>query len=223
MRVADLLAAGANKAGLPWFSAVGNLIRSFTDAAKPKNDRPTLGDRAGDASGGDGLGDMEWALDDADASRVIPRALELIRGGKCGEALAALSKAEPATDPALAWDLSFWRGFCYFQLEDYADAVRHHAAAQAPGKEGTTENQRMLLFQLGTSYYLLGQEKVAIGPLESLAAERKGDPYEPYAALTLARALAATGNAARARAVAEEGRETWQGTELEKEFTALIR
>jgi hypothetical protein len=221
VRVSDLLAAGARRAALPWFSAVGGLIRSFTEAARKKEETPTLGSRAGDASKGAGAGDMDWALDEADPARLLPLARAAIREAKYAEALATLARSDPATDPALAWDLSFWRGFCYFQLEDYADAVRHHLAAQAAGRAATEEDGRMLLFQLGSSYVLLGQEKSAIPPLESYMAQRQGDPYEPYAALTLARALAAVGEAAKARAVAEEGRKTWRGTALEKEFAAL--
>lgn len=223
VRVSDLLASGARRAGMPWFSAMGNLVRSFTEAAKRKDDTPTLGGKADDASSSDGADGMDWALDDADPSVVLKEAQAHIRDGKYGRALEVLAKAEAPTDPFIAWDLSFWRGFCYFQVEDYADAVTHHLAARSAGRAGAPENERMQLFQLGASYYMLGQEKAARGPLEAFLAGRQGDPVEPYAALTLARALAATGETARARAVAEEWRRTWQGTALEKEFSAFLR
>jgi Flp pilus assembly protein TadD len=223
VRVSDLLASGARRAGMPWFSAMGNLIRSFTDAVKGREETKTLGDRAGDKSTAEVSDGMDWALDEADPSALLPQAQEQIRAGRYASALEILAKAEAPADPFLAWDLSFWRGFCFFQVEDYADAVKHHLAAQATGRPGAPENERMRLFQLGASYYMLGQEKAAIGPLETFMAARKGDPVDPYAALTLARALSATGETARARAVAEEGRRTWQGTALEKEFSALLR
>ncbi len=226
VRVSDLLAAGARRAGLPWFSAVAGLIRSFTEAAKKTEETPTLGSKAGDASGGAGAGDVDWALDEADAARLLPLAEASIGEGRYADALATLARADPAANPALEWDVCFWRGFCHFQLEDYAGAVRHLLKAQAVGREavGTADTEargRMLLFQIGSSYLLLGQESLAIPPLESYMAQRKGEPCDPYAALTLARALAAAGETAKARIVAEEGRRTWRGTALEKEFAAL--
>ena len=228
IRVADLLAAGARKSGLPWFSAVGGLIRSFTEAARKTDDMTTLGSRAADVSDGTGPGDMDWALDESDASRLLPIAQDEMREGRYAAALATLARADPAAEPSLAWDLSFWKGFCYFQLEDYGDAVVHLSAAQAagkasPGLAGTAENRRMLLFQLGSSYYLLGQDKAAIPLLESSLAQALGDVYEPYAALTLARALTAAGEPGKARAVAEGGLKKWRGTAVEKEFAALLR
>ena len=228
VRIADLLAAGARKGGLGWFAALGNLVKSFSEASQKKEDELTLGSRAGDASQGQGGNEIEWEVEETDASRLLPDAQKEIGLSNYSAALAELAKADVPSDPAVAWDLSFWKGFCYYQLEDYADAARCHSDASNRMKAsgtllGSLQNRRMLLFQLGSSQFLLGQEKASIPLFDAYLAERSSDAYEPYAYLFLARALAAAGDAGRARTVAEEASRKYKGTALEGEFTALLK
>ncbi len=228
VRVADLLAASAKKGGLGWFAALGNLVRSFSEASQKKDGELTLGSRAADMSQGQAGDEVDWEVEETDAARLLPDAQREIGLRDYSAALAELAKADAPSDPAVAWDLAFWKGFCFYQLEDYGDAVKSHSEAYNRMKAsrtavGSPRNRRMLLFQLASSQYLLGQEKLAIPLFDEYLAEKSGDAYEPYASLLLARALAATGDARRARAVAEEGSRKYRGTELDGEFAALLK
>ncbi len=228
VKISDLLAVSAKKSGLGWFAAVGNLVKSFSEASQKKDDQLTLGSRAADVSQGQGGDEIDWEVEETDAARLLPEAQEEIKLRNYAAALAELAKADVPSDPAVAWDLSFWKGFCFYQLEDYGDAVKNHSEAYSRMKVsrtaiGSPQNRRMLLFQLASSQYLLGQEKLAIPLFDEYLAERSGDAYEPYAYLLLARALGATGDARRARTVAEEGSRKYRGTALEGEFAALLK
>jgi hypothetical protein len=226
VKVVDLLAVNAKKGGLGWFAAIGNLVRSFSEASQKKNDELTLGSRAADVS--QASDEVDWEVEETDAARLLPDALKEIALRDYSAALAELAKADPPSDPAVAWDLSFWKGFCFYQLEDYGDAVKNHTEAYnrmkgSRASMGSTQNRRMLLFQLASSQYLLGKERLAIPLLDEYLAEKSGDAYEPYAYLLLSRALGATGDARRARAVAEEGSRKYKGTALDGEFAALLK
>lgn len=228
VRISDALAAGARKGGLAWFAALGNLVRSFGEASRKKESAQTLGSRAGNAGEGSSLDGMDWEVEETEPSKVLEKAKMQIEAGSHSAALAALAKADPALEPALAWELSFWKGFCYYQLEDYADAARSLSAARS--LEGTShvplgapQERRMLLFQLGSSLFLLGQDKAAVAPLETLLAEKGGEAYEPYAALLLARALAAAGETGKSRTVAAQWAKLSRGSPLEAEFAALAK
>jgi hypothetical protein len=228
VKVADLLAVNAKKGGLGWFAAIGNLVRSFSEASQKKDDELTLGSRAADVSRGPAGDEVDWEVEETDAARLLPDALKEIALRDYSAALAELAKADPPSDPAIAWDLAFWKGFCFYQLEDYGDAVKSHTEAYnrmkgSRASMGSTQNRRMLLFQLASSQYLLGQERLAIPLLDEYLAEKSGDAYEPYAYLLLSRALGATGDARRARAVAEEGSRKYRGTALDGEFAALLK
>lgn len=228
VKIADLLAAGAKKGGLGWFAALGNLVRSFSDASQKKQDELTLGSRAAEAPQGQGGDEMDWEVEETEASKILPGAKKEIGARNYAAALAELAKADAPTDPAVAWDLSFWKGFCYYQFEDYGDAVKNHSDAYRLMKAsrtplGTPQNRRMLLFQLASAQYLLGQERVSVPLFDEYLAERSGDAYEPYAYLLLARALSASGDARRARTVAEEASRKYKGTELEGDFAVLLK
>jgi tetratricopeptide (TPR) repeat protein len=228
VKVADLAAAGQKKSGLGWFAAVGKLITSFTEASKEKEGDLVLGSRAADVSQEQSSADMEWEVEETDPAVLLPEARKSIDAGGYAAALEKLAKADPPTDPALAWDLSFWKGFCYFQMEDYADAALSLSAARslAGGTKtplGTPTNQAMLLFQLGSSYYLLGKEKEAIPALEAYLSQDAEMRYAGYASLLLAKSLVATGNATRARSIANDALKKHKGTDLEAEFSALLK
>ncbi|MCX7040249.1 MAG: hypothetical protein NT005_14090 [Spirochaetes bacterium] len=228
VKVADLLAASAKKGGLGWFAALGNLVKSFSEASQKKDDQLTLGSRAADVSQGQGGDEMDWEVEETDAARLLPEAQKEIGLRNYSAALAELAKADVPSDPAVAWDLSFWKGFCFYQLEDYGDAAKSHSEAYNRMKAsktaiGSPQNRRMLLFQLASSQYLLGRDTLSIPLFDEYLAERSGDAYEPYASLFLARALAAAGDARRARNVAEEAVRKYRGTALEGEFAALLK
>jgi tetratricopeptide (TPR) repeat protein len=228
VKIADLLVASAKKGGLAWFGALGNLVRSFSEASQKKDDQLTLGSRAADVSQGQGGDEIDWEVEETDAARLLPEAQKEIELRNYSAALAELGKADAPSDPAVAWDLSFWKGFCFYQLEDYGDAVKSHTDAYKRMKAsrtaiGSPQNRRMLLFQLASSQYLLGQDMLSIPLFDEYLAEKSGDAYEPYASLFLARALAAAGDAKRARTVAEEALRKYRGTALEGEFASLLK
>ena len=189
VKIGELAAAAAKKGGLSWFAAVARLVKSFADASQRKEGDAVLGSRAGDATSCDST-EMEWDVEESDAAALIPQARKSIEAGGYTSALETLAKAETPGEPAVAWQLSFWRGFCYFQLEDYPDAVKHLSAARERGRSspqlGSPSDRAMLLFQLGASLYFTGNEKEAAAVLGSYLAEAPDGQFAQYAKQLLA-------------------------------------
>jgi tetratricopeptide (TPR) repeat protein len=190
VKVAELVAASAKKGGLKWFAAVGKLVKSFADASQRKEADAVLGSRAAEVGSAE-TSEMEWEVEETDATVLIPQARKSVEAGGYASALETLGKAEAPEDPALAWQLSFWKGYCYFQVEDYPDAVKHLSAAYERSKSpsaklGTPEERAMLLFQLGSSQYLLGKEKEAATVLEAYLRENPDGQFAQYARQLLA-------------------------------------
>jgi tetratricopeptide (TPR) repeat protein len=184
VKIGDLAAAGARKGGLSWFAAVGKLLKSFADASRRTEDDAVLGSRAGEIKNDDSA-EMDWDVEETDAAALFAPARKSIEAGGYAAALETLAKAEAPRDRAVAWQLSFWRGYCYFQVEDYSDAVRHLSAARDLGdtspRIGSAAERAMLLFQLGYSLYLTGKEKEAAVALSSSLVESPDGPCAPYA------------------------------------------
>lgn len=183
VKVADLAAAGTRKGGLSWFAAVGRLVRSFAGAAQDKSGELVLGSRAANASEDTG---MDWELEETDPAVLLPEARKSIEGGSYAAALETLGKADTTgSDPGLAWQVSFWKGFCYFQEEDYPDAVAHLSAAYGQTGSGAASaapaDREMLLFQLGSSLYLVGREKDAAPVLSAYLREFPDGQFAGYA------------------------------------------
>jgi hypothetical protein len=227
VKVAELSAASSKKQQQKWFAALGNVIRSLTEAAQTKETDLVLGSRAADVSSNDN-GDMDWEVEETDASVILPKAQKAIETANYASALEQLGKAEPPTNAALAWKLSFWRGFCYYQVDDFGDAAAHLAAAWSlteasnpPPEEAASRSA--LPFLLGSSWFMLGQEKTALPFLDQYLAQDPQGRYAPYSTLLLAKALASTGNRTRSRSVAVEGARKYKGTDLESEFTTMAQ
>jgi tetratricopeptide (TPR) repeat protein len=226
--IADLVASGAKKSTLGWFAAVGKLISSFSQAAQRKENDLVLGSRAADVGQEETGAGMDWEVEETDAATLIPEARQSIDAGKYEAALATLGKAEPPSEPQPAWDLWFWKGVCFFQLEDYGDAAAslssaHALEAKSRTPLGTPETRGLLLFQLGSSWFLLGKNDAAIPLLGAYVEQNANGPYAPYATLLLSRALAATGDAARSRSIASDGARKYPGSGLDADFAALAR
>ena len=222
VKIADLAASGTRKGSLGWFAAVGRLISSFSQAAQRKEDDIVAGSRSIKVE----QPETEWEMDETDAATLIPQARLSIDAGKYDAALSTLGKADPPTEPQPAWDLWFWKGVCYFQLEDYGDAASSLSSAYAlEGKSrsslGTAETHGLLLFQLGSSWFLLGNNNSAIPVLNAYLEQNADGPYAPYATLLLSRAFAATGDAAMSHSIAKEGSRKYPGSGLDAEFAAL--
>lgn len=225
IRIADIVSTGVKRGGLSWFAAVGRILRSFTAATEGQESDRVLGSRAGNAGQDEPI---DWEQEATDAALALPQALKDIAAGSYNAALAKLSAAEGPADPALSWELLFWKGFCYFQTEDYGDALTNLSAARS--LEGASKtaiskpaNHATMLFQLGSSYFLLGQEGASIPVLDTYLAENPDGQYAPYATILLARALAATGDTRRARIVAADGAARYKGTDLEREFSSIAQ
>jgi TolA-binding protein len=224
VRISDLLSASAKKGGLAWFAAVGKLIKSFSEASQAKEEDLVMGSRAAEAAPKDRETGMEWE-GDTDASSILPDARKTIDAGDFNAALQKLGKAEVPSDPALAFEFLYWKGFCYFQLEDYPDATACFSDAYArmgASRNAVSPDQRsFLLFQLGSSYFFLGKEKEAVPVLSEYLADNADAPLAPYATLLLAQSLAASGDGSRARSLASAAAKKYKGTDLESEFASL--
>ena len=225
VKVADLSAAGTKKSSLGWFAAVGKLIKSFGEAGSAKESDLVLGSRAAEVTD-EGSG-MEWAVEETDPETILPEAQKKIDAGDYVGALAKLATADPAAEAQVKWEMSFWKGFCYFQVEDYGDAVTHLADAYSLQKSaptlGAPNDRAMLVFQLGTSYFLLGKNDAAIPLLKAYATQNPDSLYAPYASVLLARSLSASGDAAGARTVASAAAEKYKGKGLDTEFAAFVK
>ena len=123
-------------------------------------------------------------------------------------------------------DLDFWKGFCYFQMEGYADA--RECLARAHGEELFAEYdgeilpiRRILPFQLGASLYILGKEEECVSYLEEAIAEKVRDEYTLYSFLLLIPALTATGQKEKARSHWKSAKELFGGTEMESDIIGL--
>ena len=224
VKISDLVSASTRKGGLAWFAAVGKLIKSFSEASQAKEEDLVMGVRSEKAPSSD-AGSMEWA-GDTDAASILPEARKTIDAGDFDAALQKLGKAEMPSDPALSFELLFWRGFCYFQLEDYPDATACFAAAYTrlgPSRDAvsTPDQRSFLLFQLGSSYFFLGKEKEAVPILAEYLKDNPDAPLAPYATLLLTQSLAASGDQARARSLASAAAKKYKGTDLEAEFASL--
>jgi hypothetical protein len=96
-------------------------------------------------------------------------------------------------------------------------------AKTAGAAPGTPENRATLLFQLGSSYFLLGQEKDCIPQLDAYLAGYGGGHYAPYASLILAKALRTTGDAGRSKSVAQAALAKYKGSDVEGELASLAQ
>jgi TolA-binding protein len=190
VKISDLSAASAKKGGLNWFAAIGKLVKSFTDVSQRKEGDLVLGSRAEEVTGAE-TAETEWEVEETDPTVLISQARKNIEEGSYASALETLAKAKTADDPAVAWQLSFWKGFCYFQVEDYPDAVVHLSAAyerekSSPVQLGAPHDRAMLLFQLGSSQYLVGNEKDAGAVLNAYLVEFPDGQFAQYAKQLLA-------------------------------------
>jgi tetratricopeptide (TPR) repeat protein len=225
VKISDLISAGGRKGGLGWFAAVGKMLKSFSAASRENDTDRVLGSRAENKSQAE---EPEWEVEETDPLTILPDARKSIESGSYSSALEKLARAETPSNPSVSWDLSFWKGYCYYQLEDFGDAAAHLAAAYALSRSsktatGSPGNRETLLFQLGSSYYLLGREKDAVPVLDAYRAENLDGQYAPYADLLLARSLASAGEAGRSRSIAADAVKKYKGSDLESEFASLAR
>jgi len=79
----------------------------------------------------------------------------------------------------------------------------------------------VLLFQLASSYYFLGQDSQVVAHLERLLATGAPPEYEPYSYLFLISALKNMGKESEAQEYLDLTRDKYKGTSYEKEFSAL--
>ena len=223
IRIADLVSSASRKKGQNWFKALGDLFRAVSAPGRG-GDEQVLGSRAADMAAQE-QGDA-WHVEEDDPAALLADAQRLIHDQEYGKALGRLDAIGTVDDENLRWDVAFWRGFAYFQAGDYADAKLSLSSAlarsRAAGAElGTPATRRTLLFQLGASEYFLGNDQAAIPLLEIVRADERGDDYDPYATLLLAKALTKAGQAAKARSIAQEAKSRYSATPLEKEFAEL--
>jgi hypothetical protein len=222
VKVADLASAAGRKSGLRWFDTVARLVKSLSDSSRSADNELVLGSRGAQT---DDSGGMDWDTGDSGAAARIADARKSIAGGGYAEALDTLGGAKGSGDPGSAWQISFWKGYCYYELDDYANAITHLTAARTPPLDaaGDPNDRGNLLFMLGSSLYLVGREREAVPVLDAFLKGYQADRYAPYAAVLLARSLAASGDAVRSRAVAAEAAARYRGSDVDAELTALSR
>jgi hypothetical protein len=220
VRVADLAGAAGRKGGLRWFDTVARLVKSLSGSSPSAEKEDVLGTREKQVGGSGGT---EWDTGDSEAGVRLAEAMKSIAGGSYAAALDTLSAAQQPDDPGSAWQVSFWKGYCYYELDDYANAITHLSAANSPplSAAGDPDDRGNLLFMLGASLYLVGREKEAVPVLDAFLKGYQAEAYAPYAAVLLARSLAASGDAARSRAVAAAAAARYRGSDVEGDLAAL--
>jgi hypothetical protein len=77
VKIAELVAASQKKGGLQWFAAIGKLVKSFATASKSKEGDLVLGTRAAEVNSSESA-EMEWAIDETEATVLIPQARKSI-------------------------------------------------------------------------------------------------------------------------------------------------
>ena len=194
IRIADLVSSASRKKGQNWFKALGDLFRAVSAPGRG-GDEQVLGSRAADMAAQE-QGDA-WHVEEDDPAALLADAQRLIHDQEYGKALGDYADAKLSLSSALA-------------------------RSRAAGAElGTPATRRTLLFQLGASEYFLGNDQAAIPLLEIVRADERGDDYDPYATLLLAKALTKAGQAAKPRSIAQEAKSRYSATPLEKEFAEL--
>jgi tetratricopeptide (TPR) repeat protein len=227
VKISDLLSSAAKKKDIGWLSALGNLLTSFSEALTGNKEELLLGSRSTKVDGTN-EGGMDWAQEEISVEEAYARARAFIGEGRYDAALAALLSIGDVENPQLYFELHFWTGFCFFQAQDYADAIPNLSTAHGGLNSSLItasdpEIRSVVLFQLGASYYFLGRESDAVPVLEELFAEGTGNEYAQYGSVLLVRSLAARGDSVRARDVAEEAAARFRGTGIEQELILLMK
>ena len=119
--------------------------------------------------------------------------------------------------------ISFWKGFCYFQLGNFRDAEKYLNTASLQFIDANFVNsefpyQNTILFQLGVSNYFLGQETKAIEYFTALFEQGPIDKYKPYVYIFMINSLVKAGDLNTAEIYLTEARELYKNTSFEKEF-----
>ena len=225
IRVVELLETQQRTRSIGWFQALGRFLGDILESAGGSEEEVALGSRA--SEGGSEEESVAWVEEMEDDDELFLSAQEKIGEQDYSGALADLLQIESEESFLyLEADLNFWKGFCYFQMEGYADAREH--LARAHGEELFAEYEgeilpinRVLPFQLGASLYILGNEEESISYLEEVIAEKAKDEYTFYSFLLLIPILVATGQEEKARVRWDNARELFKGTDQESDIAGL--
>jgi hypothetical protein len=219
-KVAEAIVGQRRSSRLGWFPALLAVLKETVASFGTSGSDVVLGSRAHPV----GEEDDGWIVEEDDPGQLLLDARRQVREGSWMDALATLD-AIGAGDTLPPGETLFLRGSAQFGLGDYATARLHLARAEPLVKTsadpGAADILPILLFQLGVSRYLVGEDGPAV---ESLAAFIALDPDSPFAAggyQLLLRALVAQGERSRAERVLAEAQGRFAGTAHEKEFATL--
>ena len=212
-----------NKFG--WLRQLSGAVKSAFDAVTGEKEEVVLGGRAGNANDNDD--EVGWIVEDEneDAYR---EALILMAEDDFVEAVSRLKEIfDPLPGIFLPGEIEFWIGYCQYQLENYTAALEAYEAALQDIRLQRFDSRRLkfheeILFQSGSSHYLIGNFAGAATAMASLA-DHVSDRYGAYTYLILIDSLLEMGSIERARSYLAEAASRIVGSGLDDEFATLQR
>lgn len=221
-RLADALEGQRRTKRLGWLPALLGVLKNAVASFNVSGSDVVLGDRQAEVRGDD----AEWIVEEDDPEQLLLEARDAVRKELWMLALSSIEKIPTSAAGSLPpGELAFLRGSACFGLGDYASAAVHLSAAE-PLIRGSADPDAagilpVLLFQLGASRFLVGEDGPAVAPLASFVALDLDSPFTPYAYQLLLRALAARGETAKAQEILAQAKARFAGTPHEGEFKTL--
>ncbi len=222
--ISEILDSETKKGSFRWLKSLMDFVSEVTSASLVREEEVEAGGRG--TGFDDEMASMEWDIVPDDDESFFKSARTSIESENYSEALTFLSKIEDTdSDIFRVGEVCFWRGLCYYELGNYRDAVKYHSQAIKKNEGNRDFDEQpfygVLLFQLASSYYFLGQDSRVVSHLERLLAKGAPPEYEPYSYLFLISALKNMGKESEAQEYLELTRDKYKGTSYEKEFSAL--
>jgi len=220
-RLADALESRRRTKRLEWFPALLGILRDAVASFSASGSDVKLGDRARELKD-----ETEWMVEEDDPEQLLLDARTAAKEGRWAQALSTIDMIpESGVDGLPPGEVAFLRGSACFGLGDYASAAAHLADAE-PLIRGSADPEAeqilpVLLFQLGASRFLVGEDGPAVAPLAAFVALDLDSPFTPYAYQLLLRALVARGERALAQEVLAQAKARFAGTKHEADFTSL--
>jgi tetratricopeptide (TPR) repeat protein len=223
IEVSDLLSSESEKNNFIWFQSLLDLFKDILESPDNFQEKVALGGRAEKSE----TDDIEWMNDEEMDSYNFLLAQKNIQTAQYSKALNYLLELEnPESDLFNPGEISYLKGFCYFQMGNFSDAEKHLNAASRKIKPAGSDNnqihfQNTLLFQLGASNYFLGHGDKAAEYFTALLEKGSMDKYEPYVYIFLIHSLVTSGKGDIAETYLAEARKRYKDTPFEKEFLIL--
>ena len=224
LRVADLLGSTERRTGLRWADALGRMVSSVARSVRGSEEQVTLGSRAADKS--DTKDSVSWSVEEGDDEELYRTGRGKVAAGDPAGALKDLLAMEAeSADAYSAAELAFWRGHCYFELGDHADAQAYLTAARreldADPLSLDPGLARLGLLELGASQFYLGEARDSVSSLRTLVREKKADERTLYGYLFLVEALSGLGDRTGATAELRDAEKLFAGSASASQLAEL--